>query len=216
MIRPATIIVGLSGFLLLQLVSSAQTSVSPIELCRLTDFSLEGDKFDKNWKERVALEFDIVNRATLKSLRAGLRDPNLYVRAMAARALGIRGDRESAEALADLVRSEPEYLVRIRAVEALGLLKLHPEVVASAKKDKSGAVRWAADLSADMIRQDVDYASQVRRAFSEGITHEEMGRAAVDRNAPDFTALTVDGGKFSLSSVLGKKPVVLYFAAFDS
>ena len=32
---------------------------------------------------------------------------------------------------------------------------------------------------------------------------------------PDFTALTGDGKPFKLSAVLGKKPVAIYFAAFD-
>jgi len=42
-----------------------------------------------------------------------------------------------------------------------------------------------------------------------------MGSAVVGKPAPDFTALTVDGKPFQLSSVLGKKPIAIYFAAFD-
>jgi hypothetical protein len=34
---------------------------------------------------------------------------------MAARALGIRGDKASADALAELVKSDPMYFVRIRS-----------------------------------------------------------------------------------------------------
>jgi hypothetical protein len=37
----------------------------------------------------------------------------------------------------------------------------------------------------------------------------------VGKPAPDFTALTVDRKPFQLSSVLGKKPIAIYFAAFD-
>jgi peroxiredoxin len=42
-----------------------------------------------------------------------------------------------------------------------------------------------------------------------------MGSAKVGNPAPDFTAFTSDGKPFRLSSVLGKKPIAIYFAAFD-
>jgi HEAT repeat protein len=212
-----TLFVVVSCFLLiLQSTCSAQPPTTALDRCRTTDFSLEGDKFDKGWQERVALEFEIVNKADLGSLRTGLTDENLYVRALAARALGIRADRKSSDAIAALVQNDPEYLVRVRAVEALGLLKMKSEVIEAAKKDKHGAVRWAADLSADIRKQDVDYAEQLRQAFAEGINRNEMAQAVVGKPAPDFAALTIDGNRFRLSSVLGKRPIVLYFAAFDS
>jgi peroxiredoxin len=37
----------------------------------------------------------------------------------------------------------------------------------------------------------------------------------VGQPAPDFTARTIDGEAFQLSSVLGKKPIAIYFTAFD-
>jgi hypothetical protein len=46
-------------------------------------------------------------------------------------------------------------------------------------------------------------------------TRGAMGSAVVGKPAPDFTALTVDRKPFQLSSVLGKKPIAIYFAAFD-
>ena len=42
-----------------------------------------------------------------------------------------------------------------------------------------------------------------------------MGSAVVGKPAPDFTALTIDREAFQLSSVLGKQPIAIYFAAFD-
>ena len=51
------------------------------------------------------------------------------MRSMAARALGILADRSSADALAELVKNDPSYLVRIRAVESLGFLKMKPDVI---------------------------------------------------------------------------------------
>ena len=48
---------------------------------------------------------------------------------MAARVLGIRGDKKSADALAEMAQKDPEYIVRTRAVESLGLLKARTDVV---------------------------------------------------------------------------------------
>ena len=33
--------------------------------------------------------------------------------------------------------------------------------------------------------------------------------------APDFTAQTSEGKPFKLSTILGTKPIAIYFAAFD-
>jgi peroxiredoxin len=42
-----------------------------------------------------------------------------------------------------------------------------------------------------------------------------MGTAKLGKPAPDFTALTSDGKHFRLSTALGKKPIAIYFAAYD-
>ena len=186
-----------------------------LERYRTLAFPPRPENFDKGWRERVALEFEIINHASLPSLRAGLTDKNEFVRSMAARALGIRGDKASAEALAELARKDREFMVRIRAVESLGLLKMKAEVIEAAKQDRQGAVRWSADLAADQLKSKQDCAGQIRRAFAAGITHKEMGTAKIGKPAPDFTVQTLDGKPFKLSSVLGKKPIALYFAAFD-
>lgn len=171
--------------------------------------------FEPGWRERVALEFEIVNKAKLDELRAALKDKDKFVRAMAARVIGIRGDKASADALAEMAQKDPEYIVRTRAVESLGLLKAKPEVVELVRKDKHAAVSWAADLAADQCRSRIDCAAQFRRSFAQGIKQEEMGVAKVGKRAPDFTAQTLDGKPFKLSSLLGKKPIAIYFAGFD-
>jgi hypothetical protein len=68
---------------------------------------------------------------------------------------------------------------------------------------------------AGQVKSEVDYASQIRQAYAAGIDRGLMGSAVVGKPAPDFTALTIDGKPFQLSSVLGKKPIAIYFAAFD-
>jgi hypothetical protein len=188
---------------------------SPLEKYRRLPFPAKDENFGKGWQERVALEFEIINAGDLKTLRAALKDEDPFVRAIAARALGILADKDSADALADLVKSDKEYLVRIRAVESLGYLKMKPEVIQAATKDQSGGVSWVAKLAADQLKSDTDYAKQLREAYATGIKREVIGTAMVGKPAPDFTAVTSDGKPFRLSSVLGKKPIAIYFAAFD-
>ena len=106
-------------------------------------------------------------------------------------------------------------MVRIRAVEALALLKMKPEVIESAKKDRDRGVPWVAKLVAGQFKSEIDYAAEIRQAYATGITRGAMGSAVVGKPAPNFTALTLDGKPFELSSALGKKPIAIYFTAFD-
>ena len=188
----------------------------PIEKYRRLEFPPSGgENFEKGWKERVAADYAVINDADLKSLRTALSDGNAFVRAIAAYALGVRGDKTSADALAELVKNDKEYVVRIRALEALAMLKMKPEVFELAKKDRDPGVPFVAKLVAGQLKSDKDYAAEIRQAYAAGIKREEMGSAVVGKPAPDFTALTIEGKSFQLSSVLGKKPIAIYFAAFD-
>src|SRR5262245_39534697 len=155
-----------SILLLLAPPALAQQPASPLERYRQLEFPPTEDNFDKGWKERVALEYEIINSGDLEALRAGLKDKDRFVRSMAARALGILGDKSSAEALAVLLKDDPEYMVRIRAVEALGYLKTKPEAVEAALKDRSAGVQWAAGRAVGQVKSAADYASQVRQAYA--------------------------------------------------
>lgn len=200
----------------------AQDDASPLERYRTLEYPAlpkdSGNGFqvmDMGWKERVALEFEIINNADLEALRSGLRHDDPLVRSIAARTLGIRKDRASVAALADLALNDPEYMVRIRAVESLGLLKVKLEVIEAVKKKDEAGVAWSADLAIDQLKSEQDCAEQIRRAFAVGIERNEMDLARVGEPAPDFTARTLDDRPFKLSSILGKQPIAIYFAGFD-
>ena len=188
---------------------------SPLEKYRRLEYPPKDENFAKGWQERVALEYEIINGGDLKALRSALKDEDPFVRAIAARALGILGDKDSADALAELVKADKAYFVRLRAVESLGYLKVKPEVIQLAIKDRDGGVSWVAKLAADQLKSDTDYARQLRKTYATGIKREVMGTAKVGKPAPDFTAQTSDGKPFKLSAVLGKKPIAIYFAAYD-
>jgi len=187
----------------------------PIENYRRLEFPPTNENFDKGWKDRVAADYAVVNDADLRTLRTALSDGDPFVRAIAAYTLGVRGDKTAADALAELVKNDKEYVVRIRALEALALLKMKSEVFELAKKDRDPGVPFVAKLVAGQVKSNTDYAAQIRQAYAAGIKREEMGSAAVGKPAPDFTALTLDGKPFQLSSFLGKNPIAIYFAAFD-
>jgi hypothetical protein len=72
-----------------------------------------------------------------------------------------------------------------------------------------------AKLAADQLKSDTDYAKELREGYAMGIKREAMGIAKLGKPAPDFTAQTSDGKPFRLSTILGKRPIAIYFAAYD-
>src|SRR5262245_17682323 len=204
----------LTGLLVLPSAGWCQPATA-IERYRNLEFPPKDENFAKGWQERVALEYEVINTSNPKALRNALKDEDPFVRAIAARALGILGDTESADALAELVKADREYFVRLRAVESLGYLKLKPDVIQLAIKDRDGGVSWVAKLAAEQLKSDTDYAQKLREAYATGIKRETMGAARLGQPAPDFAALSVDGKPFKLSTILKKKPIAIYFAAYD-
>src|SRR5262245_16617358 len=102
--------IALVALFLLPGSGGAQPS-SPRAKSRRLQFPAKDENFAKGWQERVALEYEIINAADLKALKLALKDEDPFVRAIAARALGILGDKDSADALAELVKADKEYLV---------------------------------------------------------------------------------------------------------
>jgi hypothetical protein len=189
--------------------------ISPLEKYRNLEFPADDENFAKGWQERVALEYEVINSADLEALRNALKDDDPFVRSIAARALGVRGDSASAEALAQLTEADKEYFVRLRAVESLGYLKMKRDVIQNATEDRSPGVSWVARQALDQIKSDTDYAKHLRDAYATPIKREAMGTAKLGQPAPDFTAMTSTGRPFKLSTVLGSRPIAIYFAAYD-
>src|SRR5215472_17282993 len=97
--------------LLVAPTSRSAEPLSPIESYRRLEFPAKEENFEKGWKDRVAADYEVINSADLTSLRAALKDSDPFVRAIAAYALGVRRDKISADALADLVKTDKEYVV---------------------------------------------------------------------------------------------------------
>ncbi len=83
------------------------------------------------------------------------------------------------------------------------------------QKQRNSGVRRVDMMAGRQLKDKANYAESVGQGYAAGIKREAMGSAKVGEPAPDFTAQTSEGKPFKLASVLGKKPVAIYFAAFD-
>lgn len=193
----------------------AEVGPSALERYRNLPLKPEYENFDKGWQERVELEFEMVNHPNRSELRKGLKDTDPYVRSISAKVLGFLADRESINLLAEMAAKDPIYHVRIRAIEALGFLKARQDVISAGKFDPDFGVKWTAKTVEGMVTDKVDHAAQARESFAQGIRRKDLASAVVGKKAPEFTAKRLDGRTFKLSEVRGKKPIAIYFAAFD-
>ncbi|MCA9237604.1 MAG: HEAT repeat domain-containing protein [Planctomycetales bacterium] len=78
-------------------------------------------------------------------LTAGLQDENRRVRMTCCRELGRRGETAAIDQLAQLVRADEDFDVRMAAVDALGNIKTEASVIAlaAALKDRDPAMQYA-------------------------------------------------------------------------
>lgn len=182
---------------------------------RKLDLAEKKGKFDDACKTRVELEFKIIQAGKPEPLRTALKDANRDVRALAARSLGILGDKASAAAIAELAKSDPDALVRCMALQALGWLKAGNELLPALKADKNRDVAFMAGNLEAYLKDPADHAGKVRDAYKAPLKREDLAAAKVGQPAPDFAAVDSDGKPFRLSDYLKKKPIVLMFQIAD-
>jgi HEAT repeat protein len=190
-----------------------------IEEYRKADF---GDQknfpvLDDAYRNRIALEFELIRSGRIEPLRNALRDPNRYVRAFAINALGILGDHESEETIAKML-ADPDIdsMVGGAAVQALGWLKRGLEAVQSARATSRTVYPHLLDIAERQIKDPIDHAAKVREAYQLGLRRDELGSAEVGKPAPDFTAIDTDNKPFRLADVLKRnRVVVLAFVSAD-
>ncbi|MDF1752011.1 MAG: HEAT repeat domain-containing protein [Verrucomicrobiales bacterium] len=156
-----------------------------------------------------------MNHQSVENLRTALDDDEGFIRAIAIRALAVRDDQQSVEKIAKLAETAPEPTVRARAIEALGILKARPDVIERAKSSKVNGVSGVAKTVEGQTESDIDFAKIAREAYADGLKPEGMDLAKIGQPAPDFSVMTLDGKEFKLSSVLGKRPIAIYFSAHD-
>jgi hypothetical protein len=205
------------GWSLAGLLQAAQESPDRLlDRYRKLDFAAtRTGPLNQTDKEKLALEGALIRAGKLEPFRAALKDSLPPVRAFAARALGILGDKESADALSVLVKGDPDGIVREGALQSLSWLKAGADAIQAAKSDRDSFVRFAAGAAEAQRTDPVDYAAKIRAEYDVPLTLESMDRARVGQIAPDFSAVDTEGNPFQLSKVVGKSIVVLDFLIAD-
>lgn len=166
-------------------------------------------------QQRLILESELIRAGKADPFRVALKDSLPPVRAFAARALGILGDKESADAIAALAMKDSENAVRENALIALGWLKTGAEAIQAAKSDRSSFVRFVAEAAEAQRTDPEDYGAKVRATYALPLVPDQIGRARIGQAAPDFSALDSDGNLFKLSEAVGKGIIVLDFLIGD-
>lgn len=170
---------------------------------------------DDSYRDRIALEFEIIRSGRVEPLREAIRDSNRHVRAFSITALGILGDHASVDAIAKQV-DDPDSLVGGAALQALGWLKGGLKAIQSARAKPRTVNLHLATIAERQIGDSIDHAATVREAYRLGLRREDLGSARVGQPAPDFTALDTDGRPFRLSDVVKHhKVVILMFVSAD-
>jgi len=186
---------------------------------RRADFGDKGSwpALDDAYRNRIALEFEIIREGRIEALREAARDPDRYVRAFAVAALGILGDRASEAAIAKLIEDpDVDSMVGGAALQAFGWLKGRVDVVRKARAKTRALGRHLMDLAERQVQDPIDHAAKVREAYARGIAREEIGSAKAGKAAPDFAAVDTEGRSFRLHEVLKEKKVaILVFVSAD-
>jgi hypothetical protein len=197
------------------LVLTVALQDDPLASYRKLDLTEKKGRPDEAWKQRIELEFKLIQQARPEPLRDALKDSNPNVRAFAARALGMLKDKTSAVAIAELAKSDPSEWVRCMSLQSLGWLKTGADAIQTCKNDRSRDVKYMAGVAERLVQDAEDHAKEILAAYRVGIQREELALARVGAAAPDFEGRTPDGGVFRLKDLLGKKVIVLAFQLAD-
>ena len=169
------------------------------------------------WKARVRAEWELgaldpAHRVTLEAL---LADEDRFVRALAARSLGVLGDEASSPALVEALVQERDKGTRIALVEALGRTGGAGALEAVEAEQKAGAdvdVSFAVGIARRQLKGGRWDLASLRAEHEEART-APLAAAAVGQPAPEI-ALPSAAGPVNLSTRRGKV-VVLVFSLGD-
>lgn len=183
---------------------------------RISKYLRPGD--DKGWVLRARTLQAVARKGQEAgpALRAVLTSGTAPARAFAAQALGFTGDAESKEDLAAAAEHDSDAIVRLYAVDSLGMLGgiEHEELLKRLEaSEKNGEVKRHARYALE--REGVPVAADVVATLS-GWNPENAAVAKLGEAAPDFELQTVADEKIRLSDFRGKSAVVLVFVYGDT
>ncbi|MBI4557452.1 MAG: redoxin domain-containing protein [Candidatus Hydrogenedentes bacterium] len=174
---------------------------------------------DGAWRVRVLAIRDLarLGAAAVPEVVEYLNDENPHVRHVAAFALGFHPGEASDKALIDLLRRDPDSVVRSQAVISLSQLKSQAALTLLedlAQNDASRDVRHQCDLAAYRITKYPGPETGLAAAYAR-LDESKFEQIRVGQPALDFELADTDGNNWRLTDFRGKKSVVLIWIFAD-
>lgn len=173
---------------------------------------------DPGWKARMRVFQALVatGKASVAPLVDALREGSTAERILAAQALGYLAEPAASEALAHAAEHDPEAVVRLYAVDSLGMLEgdRHAELFARlAEKESNRDVKR--HLAYAIARGDAPLDPAVARQLVEW-DERQLDSTQEGQSAPDFELLALNGQRVRLSDYRGRSAIVLVFVYGDT
>ena len=152
---------------------------------------VRGDPAPDGWQERVKTEAALaaLDVKDWPSLQALLADPDRFVRAVAARALGLSGHMSNTAALAAALAVEKDKLVRVALVEALGRTAGPGALEAIEAQQTHGGdvdVSWTVGMARRQIKGRRWDVANLRAEFVDA-ARAQFSLAAIGKEAPELS-----------------------------
>lgn len=171
----------------------------------------------EGWQVRVKAQaalasLDAKDRPTLTAL---LGDADRFVRALAARAVGLHGSADDTPALAEALAAEKDKLARIAMIEALGRTGGPAALAAVEAQQQPGVdadISWMVGLARRQLKGQRWDVENLRAEFAEA-ARAPFGKAEKGKEAPEL-ALPSPGKPVNLAPYKGRV-VVLAFTHGD-
>jgi peroxiredoxin len=173
-----------------------------------------------DWQVRLLAIRDLIRigQPAARPLIQHLESPDLHVRQIAAKTLGLLEHEAAAPRLRELLRNDPEMVVRAQAALALGRIGGEPSLdllrQMAGDEEATRDVRHRCQLAAYRIEHQINTSQQLRKAYR-AMAPTNFGRVEVGQAPPDFTLTDTSGKQHQLSDYVGQQPIVLIWIFAD-
>jgi len=173
-----------------------------------------------DWRVRLLAirELIRIGQPAAEPLTGQLKSSDLHVRQIAAKTLGLLQHEAAAPHLRELLRNDPEMVVRAQAALALGRIGGEPSLELlrqmAGNEEATRDVRHRCQLAAYRIEHQINTNQQLRKAYR-AMDSADFGQLEVGQAPPDFTLTDTSGKQHRLSDYIGRQPIVLIWIFAD-
>lgn len=174
---------------------------------------VRADPAPDGWQQRVKTEAALasLDARDAGALEALLADPDRFVRAVAARGLGLVGDTKSAAPLASALAAEKDKLARIEMIQALARTGGGGALEAVEAQQAPGGdadIAFVAGLARRQLKGSAWDVASLRAEFAEA-ARAKFGVAEMGKDAPDLALPSADK-PVNLGPYKGKVVVLVF------